>query len=105
MTGLTIRRCWSGICALPLPLGLCRRLAALQGRKLHHHRVRPQDLVCRLLLEKKKTHDGIGRRGRLRVARDRAASGNPESASTAKTHHYHTAPAACTTPIGREADV
>src|SRR5206468_9578238 len=52
MTGPTIRRCWSGIRGSPLPLslGLLRRLGSLQRRQLHHHRVRPQDLVCRLLL-------------------------------------------------------
>src|SRR5437867_6906562 len=55
MTGPTISRCWSGICRLPLllPLGLVARLAALERGQLHQHRVRPEELVCRLLLEKK----------------------------------------------------
>src|SRR5438445_4766536 len=45
ITGPTIRRCWSGISSRLLPLCLLRRLAALQRRQLHHHGVRPQDLV------------------------------------------------------------
>src|SRR5947208_9946396 len=55
MTGPTIRRCWSGIRGSPLPLclslGLVRRLGSLQRRQLHHHRVRPQDLVRRRIRE------------------------------------------------------
>src|SRR2546425_1414263 len=45
ITGPTIKRCWSGISSPLLPLCLLRRLAALQRRQLHHHGVRPQDLV------------------------------------------------------------
>src|SRR6266480_2260074 len=51
MTGPTIRRCWSGIRGLPLPFRLLGRLGSLQRRQLHHHRVRPQDLVRRRVHE------------------------------------------------------
>src|SRR5439155_2900537 len=70
MTGPTIRRCWSGICRPSLSLRLLRRLGSFQRRQLHHHRVRPQNLVCRLLREKKNGH--VGRRRYRRVHRVRA---------------------------------
>src|SRR5438128_7299741 len=58
MTGPTIRRCWSGICRPSLSLCLLRRLGSFQRRQLHHHRVRPQDLVRRRVREPHHVHVG-----------------------------------------------
>src|SRR3989441_334407 len=58
ITGPTIKRCWSGISSPLLPLCLLRRLAALQRRQLHHHGVRPQDLVRGRVREPHHEHVG-----------------------------------------------
>src|SRR5439155_4671114 len=51
ITGRTIVSCSSGIARLLRFLLGC---ALIQRADLHHHGLRPEELVCRLLLEKKK---------------------------------------------------